>query len=96
MESKNHKDPYETTSISFKVSGRFFFRGSFVDEANLIVRMQSSFDPNRGEFACPMQLGGETFDQKPFYSDDFSVENYASQVVSRISEPSTVFHPAVF
>ncbi len=48
----------------------FFFRGSFVDEANVIVRMQSSFDPARGEFACPMQLGGETFDQRPFYSDD--------------------------
>ena len=26
-----------------------------------MVRMQSSFDPDRGEFACPMQLGSDHF-----------------------------------
>ena len=34
---------------------------SFVDEVNAMVRMQSSFDPDRGEFACPMQLGSDHF-----------------------------------
>ena len=47
-----------------EISGRFliyFLWVSFDDEANAMVRMQSSFDPDRGEFACPMQLGSDHF-----------------------------------